>query len=507
MTIFSPALRNAWQASYTPPSEQAEPFAELPFPEFCERWLTVQDKDGEIVPLVLNRTQLDVHQHLVKYSRILILKARQLGVSTVVQAWHYYNIVRGNTRASTLCHDDDLTAELRDMADRFHDGIDEAYRPKRKYANAKVTTYPDNKSQARIATVGGHAGKNSAGKKKGRGGSNTDMHGTEVAFWADAKSVIAAALQAGNPRIVLESTGNGAQGDFYSKCINALRGDGIWTLLFYEWWWDDGYQMPLDPDEIIIYSDDEYQLATQHNLTAEQIKWRRYKQAEIGDLFQQEYPETPEAAFLTSGRGVFQVNKPGLFVPFVEDRSILGHPVYLAPDFVADDKSVLVLGADWGQQPDSSVVSIWDSTTYREIALYITGKRDYEYIIDDIVKLCQHLNVKYIVPEKNAMRMQISTLAKEILKAYADTPAPRISPFNMDLKRKDDLVKLLQQGFTMDLTLLDEPISKHELRIFEAQQNSTGSWSYAAPSGQHDDTVIARMLAHLACFQLRDSLK
>jgi hypothetical protein len=166
---------------------------------------------------------------------------------------------------------------------------------------------------------------------------------------------------------------------------------------------------------------------------------------------------------------------------------------------------VHVMGIDWGMSPDSTAVAIWDSTTYRKVAQYVTGKRDYEYIIGDIVDLALCYSVKYIVPEKNSMRMQVSFLVKAIAAAFPEN-APRISPFNMDNKRKDDLVKLFQQGINEGLQLLDEPISKHELRTFEASQTPSGLWTYSHPSNGHDDTVVADMLAHLATFQLRDKI-
>jgi hypothetical protein len=465
---------------------------------FAYDLLMVMDKYRRLTPLRYNRAQLD---YIGKRSkRDLILKARQLGFSTAIQAEMFRLATTGAESTLTMADKDENTAKLRRIIQRYYDHLPPHMpRPIRSEDNASVTVYPIIGSEVSVATAGS--------RTSGRASSYTRVHGSEVAYWKDADWIIAGALQAvpehGDTWVVFESTANGTDNWFYTECMRAMRGDSEWKFHFYEWWWDDEYALSLDPDETLEYDDVEIALATKHNLSPEQIKWRRKKQRDLGDLFQQEYPESPEAAFLTSGRGVFQLDKPNLFTACHEDRSIIGFPVWIADDYVADDKSVHVLSCDWGQSPDSTVVSIMDSTTYREIALYITGKRDYEYIIDDIVKLAQHYNVKYIVPEKNSMRMQINFLLKGVQAAMPDN-TPRISPFNMDLRRKDELVKLMQQGINMGLRLLDNPVAKHELRIFEAQQNSTGSWSYAAPVGSHDDTVIARMLAHLATYQLRE---
>lgn len=462
---------------------------------FAETFLKIQDKQKRTIPLVFNRAQRDFLSKRTGHD--LILKARQLGFSTLIQAELFRAVTTSSATTVTLTHLDATTQAMRRMADRFYEALPEGFRPTRKYANSTITTYPDFDSESIIGTAGSSQG--------ARGISATDAHFSEFAFYKDPESILAGAMQSGNPRVIIESTPNGAKGLYYSLCMDALRGKGIWTLHFYAWWWDESYQIPLEHGEKMDYTPDELSLIQKHNLTAEQIKWRRFKISELGDFFMQEYPEDIETCFLVSGRGVFQLDKPNLFTPFTEDRSIIGFPVSVASDYVPDDKSVHVMGIDWGVQPDSSAVSIWDSTTYREIALYITGRRDYEYIVDDMIALAKHYNVKYIVPEKNSMRMQVSFLAKGLQVAMPDN-TPRVTPFNMDNRRKDDLVKLIQQGMSDGLQLLDNPVARHELRIFEAQQTPTGLWTYGHPTGEHDDTVIARMLAHLACYQLRDRL-
>lgn len=55
-----------------------------------------------------------------------------------------------------------------------------------------------------------------------------------------------------------------------------------------------------------------------------------------------------------------------------------------------------------------------------------------------------------------------------------------------------NLASALQDGV---LSLLNEPAQRHEFEAFQANQTSTGAWSYSAPAGSHDDTVIATMAA------------
>lgn len=460
--------------------------------------LYIMDTNDNVIRYVPNRIQRDLESKLT--GRDLIIKYRQGGISTFFIIKKSVKAMTKTARIGIMAHDDQTTQKLRRMADLLWKQLPSHLRPLRGLDNASTTTYRQTLSEVTIATAGS--------VNAGRGGTYPGgFYGSEVAFWKDAKGIMSAIMQ-GVPLhapIALETTANGASGFVYEEAMKALRGESIWTLHFYQWWWDDRYQIALAPDETLTPTAEEADLMARHSLTLEQIKWRRYKQTELGDVFFQEYPEDIETCFLVSGRGVFQLDKPNLFTRCHEDRSILGFPVWVADDYVADDKSVHALGIDWGQNPDSTAVSIWDSTTYRKIAQYVTGKRDYEHIIGDIVKLAQHYNAKYIIPEQNSMRMQISFLAKAIKAAMGDD-APRISPFNMDNKRKDDLVKLMQQGMNEGLRLLDEPIARHQMRIFQARQTPTGLWTYGHPDNEHDDIVIADMLCHLATYQLRDHI-
>lgn len=450
--------------------------ASLDFETFCAEYLIIQDKDGELAPLELNAVQRDLITHLTGHD--LILKARQKGVSTVIQAWFYFQIVQGNARTSTLCHEDDLTQELRDMADRFHEHIPEAIRPRRKYANAKVTTYPDKNSRARIATVGGHAGLSSAGKKKGRGGTNTHLHGTEVAFWADAQGVMSAAMQAGNPSIILESTANGAQGWFYQRCMEALDGQGIWTLHFYPWFYDDEYQFPLDPGEVLVYTEEEITLIDQYGLIPEQIKWRREKLQEIPLTFQQEYPESVHQAFIQSGDSVFG-----------DISGCLIHPPQTAPI----EGHRYVSAVDWGQTDDYTAHSIMDTTDDVEVYLERFNHLDWDVMQQRIVDACIAWRVETIQPELNSIgSVNIRYLRDKFESAGYDI---NLRPVMTDNRKKARWVSNFYRAIHHeDLKLLNIDYATAELRAFVQKQTPQGAYQYEAASG-HDDTVIARLLA------------
>ncbi|MEP0860952.1 MAG: hypothetical protein HRF52_05900, partial [Ignavibacterium sp.] len=187
---------------------------------FAKYFLKITNKNGELVSLSWNNIQRDFHYK--RTGRDIVLKARQHGLSTYVQGEIFRRLVTKRTRALTLTHDDKTTQILRETADRFYKYFPEnieingflSEKPKRKYANASLSTYPETDSSHYIGTAGN--------TDVGRGGSYTDIHLSEVAFFPDAEKIVAGAMQGGNPNIILESTANGAQGYFYELCMDSL---------------------------------------------------------------------------------------------------------------------------------------------------------------------------------------------------------------------------------------------------------------------------------------------
>jgi hypothetical protein len=447
-------------------TKPAEPFADLPYEDFCERYLRVQTKSGDIAPLQLNRAQRQLIPNLT--GRDIVLKARQLGVSTAIQALHFHEQMQGNTRTNTLCHDDDLTGTLRQMADLFFDELPESVQPERKYANAKLTTYSDKNSAGSIATVGG-----TAGKRKGRGGSMTRIHGSEVAYWPDAQSVMSAAMQAGNPDIILESTANGMSGWFYEQCMEALDDNSLWTLHFFPWWYDDDYRIPLEQGEALTYSDDERALVDEHGLTPEQIKWRRLKMRELPHTFLQEYPEDPYSCFLASGNSYF---------------GNVSHAMIAPMDAKPEDGARYVAGLDFAQTVDYTVMIVLDRETYRMVDMLRINKLSWGEQRRQIAERAHKWNDCEVWAESNSIgKPNIEELRNAGVSIYE---------FATTAKSKPPLIQGLHHALHEGgLTIWDVDTLRHELRAFISKQLPSGAWQYAAQDGAHDDTVIALALA------------
>lgn len=434
--------------------------------------LRIFTKQHSIEPLRVKRAQAELLQHIGQPGgRHLILKARQLGISTIVQAHLFLTAIRQSSRIGTLAHDDETTQKLRAMADMFWSQLPDASRPERGIDNATTTSYPRTHSTVYIASAGS--------KQKGRGGTYSHVHGSEVAFWTYGSALLAGLLQGvpDNGEIILESTPNGQQGWFYEQCMKALDGDESWQLHFFPWWWDEEYRIA--GAEIDHYTGEEARLVELHGLDAEQIAWRRRKVRELGPLFAQEYPEDPHSAFIASGTGYFILQDDMFAAPMGVNRRE-GHR-YIA-------------GLDFGQSNDYTVCCVLDATTREQVDLLRVNRESWASMRGRVVKLCKRWDVQTLLAESNSMgSTNIEALESELSEAGCRT---RLVSFETTHSSKtsamSELRIALEEG---GLRLQPHPAQRHELAAFTSRQTMTGLWQLSASNGGHDDTVIALALA------------
>ena len=424
-------------------------------PEFARVFLKILDKDKALVPFRYNKAQ--AHFQANRTGRDLILKARQLGFSTLIQGEMFRKTVTSTQTTITLAHDAETTQKLRRMADRFYEHCKFGdVQPLRKYANATLATYPEFDSTATIATAGN--------VETGRGDTYTMLHGSEVAFWRDAEKIVAGAMQGGSPSVVLESTPNGAQGFFYDKCMEALSGNSIWTLHFYTWWWDDNYR--IDNDEVIAHTDEEAALVAKHGLDSAQIKWRREKVKELGRLFIQEYPEDAVSCFLTSGNSYFG-DLSGVFTAPPNAEYIEGH------EYIA--------GLDFGQT-DYTAMPVFDKTTRQQVDLLHINKTEWSEQRNRIKQVYDKWHLQSVLAEKNSIG-SVNIEALREIGVYA-------IPFETTNESKAAIMSNMHELLHNGWKLLDIPVQKHEFNTFVSSQLPSGAWRLAADGDGHDDTVM-----------------
>lgn len=279
---------------------------------YCEHVCKIRAKDGRTVPLKFNAAQayidhaLDEQRDEQGFVRALILKGRQQGTSTYVQARFYHNLThhRG-LRAFILTHEDKATANLFDITDRLHRNCPKLLRPHTGKANAHELIFDLLDSGYLVGTA--------KTKETGRSATLQLFHGSEVAYWPNASGHMAGVMQAVpddvGTEIILESTSAGAVGQFYQMWQAAEAGENGYRPIFVPWFWQPEYRRAV-PANFVPTSEEE-QFAALYDLKMPQIVWRRFKIGTLGSVysFRREYPATAAEAFSIEMPGALWTRK------------------------------------------------------------------------------------------------------------------------------------------------------------------------------------------------------
>ncbi|MFI5088463.1 MAG: terminase [Terriglobales bacterium] len=264
------------------------------------RLLQIRDKQGKRLPLAPNRAQREFSRRCGR--RNIVLKARQVGVTTWVAARFFlHTITRPGTVSVQVTHDMASAEELFRIVRRFLENLPERLRQgalETSRANVRQIVFPHLDSEYRVETA--------ADPNAGRGLTIRNLHCSEVARWPrDPAETLASLLAAVPPdgEIVLESTPRGAGGCFYDQWQHAEEKG--YVRHFFPWWWEASYRR--EAVNVLPLSEEEEELTSKYGLEPAQIAFRREIQAEFRGRFAQEYAEDAESCFLASGECLFDL--------------------------------------------------------------------------------------------------------------------------------------------------------------------------------------------------------
>lgn len=282
--------------------------------QYIEKYIKIRDKSGKIIDLKINKGQQKLYDAIKKQHnegkpiRIIVLKARQIGFSTLTESIIFKNTAtKFNVNSGIITHKEEATTNLFNMSKRMYDNLPDDMKPSLKRSNAKELIFDNDegtglKSKIKCMTAG------SSGV--GRSDTFNYLHISELAFWGNnAKETTIGLFQAvpnlPNTMIVIESTANGFE-YFKELWDMAVKGESDFIPVFVGWNELTDYKMPYTGFELTDY---EKNLQRIYNLSLEQLSWRRWciKNNCGGDeqQFKQEYPINPQEAFISSGNCVF----------------------------------------------------------------------------------------------------------------------------------------------------------------------------------------------------------
>jgi len=243
---------------------------------FIEENFTIIDKDKNEVPFVLNKAQRHFLENLTE--RNIILKARKMGFSSVLLAIACVKFITGqNERCVSMSFDKEASIKQLERAKHFIRSYERINKKKipLKYASKNELVWEGKREDDTVFTNALRIG-TAKSTGFGRGDDISFLHLTEVSMATNLDQLLAGVGEAvvRNTIVSLETTANGYN-EFKTLWDEASAGARGYKALFYspEWEYDNDFI--------------------------------ERKRRELGRLFDQEFPMTPELAFIASGNQYF----------------------------------------------------------------------------------------------------------------------------------------------------------------------------------------------------------
>ena len=274
-----------------------------------------QDDLGSVVPFIPNSAQRRLIARL--HSRNIILKARQLGFTTLVAIlWLDHALFNADQRCGIIAQDREAAEVIfRDKVKLAYDRLPTELKAAMPLArdSASELLFAHNNSSIRVAT-------------SMRSGTIHRLHVSEFGkicamFPLKAKEVVTGSLPAvpADGIAIIESTAEGQDGDFYKMTQRAMALQAQKTTLtqkdyrfhFFPWWQEAQYR--IDGDVIITEKDREYfeKIEGEMNTTLTRAQRNWYVATRDADFsgdpekMWQEYPGTPLEAFQVATDGKY----------------------------------------------------------------------------------------------------------------------------------------------------------------------------------------------------------
>ncbi|MGC8603627.1 MAG: hypothetical protein ACP5VS_08075 [Desulfomonilaceae bacterium] len=272
---------------------------------FVEK-LKIIDKKGDLVSLIMNKSQEMVFEKIIHArdkqvpARFICLKARQLGISTLIAGIIFALITLFSRRFGLVAaHSLSGARSIFAMTQRFYAHTDEQNKPLIAKNNARKLEYAaPHYSSLQVDTA--------ANPTLARGSTFHYVHASEVAFWDHAEESALAINQATpqhwDTMVFWESTANGINNLFHRMWIAAERGETATEPIFLSWKDFPTYSLP--PAQPLVktrLTTREKEYASIADLGPEQLNWaiqtRKNQCQDSWDKFHQEYPALASLAF------------------------------------------------------------------------------------------------------------------------------------------------------------------------------------------------------------------
>jgi len=355
-------------------------FDQARFEAFCSK-LKVDTKEKGRVPLTFLGTQRYFVQEVAAGLKqdvhtFVVLKGRQLGISTVSLALDLYWLFKNPGLQGLLVTDTDENREIfRSYLTQYIDSLPASAKPKGGGHNRTQLTLANSSRLVYLV-----AGTRKQGNL-GRGKAGNFMHATECSSWGDeegyASLMNTLAQQNPNRLYIFESTARGYN-MFYETWETAKKSK-TQRAIFIGWWRNEIYRKERNSTDFKTYWDgtptsdervwikDVYE-RYRYNVQPEQIAWWRWYVEEQmkGDemMALQEMPPTEEYAFQLSGSKFFSGERVNLAY---QDAMKMPEPLFFRYKFGLHYEDTEFIETN----EDNAEVQIWQLPV--ENGVYVIG--------------------------------------------------------------------------------------------------------------------------------------
>ena len=361
--------------------------------EFISRLCIMHKREQRLARFDLNNAQQELLDALQIHNRIIVLKARQLGISTLTRAWHFHKAYTATQprQFAVISHTRSSAEELHRIERTFYSNLPAPLRKPLERSSVRTLKFKGSGSELRTYTASGRGGTRSYAMNS--------AHLSEFAFYENQEETMATVMAAvGDGQIIIESTPN-VHGDmFHELVMGAIDESNGWKLIFFPWYIHDAYQAPVKSYTRFSAKDAKYM--DDMNLTKEQMAWRQTQVRTLGlDKFKREYPSTVEECFKSTSSHFFSSEALSKIDPI--DLGSHEHRCY--SDAIKGDAYVMGVdvGAGLGGNGNYSALTIASLTTRQPVYHYISNTVSPVRFAEVILKLWNQYNHCRILVESN----------------------------------------------------------------------------------------------------------
>lgn len=537
---------------------------------FIENFCYITTKDGKFELFKINEPQDKLMKVIEKCLeekrpiRIRVLKARQMGFSTLISAiGFWWAAMNENSAYAVVAHKESSASSIFEKNKIFYDNLPKPLKPRINRFNSERISFNIDGEQA-VGEVKGLRSKIFFGTAGGgelfRGETILFLHKSEVAFWEDKQGILKKSLNATVPyqpftAIIEETTANGYN-EFKDDWDRSIRGEDDYIPIFVGWNELKEYQMTPPPD--FKPTEKELKLQMDYDLSDAQIYWRRFKiNNDYGGnelWFQQENPLTPEDAFISSGQGVFdgEVIKRGyqdskrpikerpIESEFVREKLMIWEEPevkeiseyqqltrfseekqayeYYDSDLEVGRVTVMAnytIGIDTaGMGADYNQIVVWHNIKKKMVARIGIKNISEERLANVVVEIAKYYNNALVVPEVNyshAICDYMMALGYENI--YITENMARIDKKSGSMEygwkttrlTKPPIISTLRALLNENPSAIPDKEFWYETEYYVLQNVATNTMN--AVSGHHDDIIMANAIAYYVCnsFQAKQS--